>query len=85
MKRIFNSQYTGIYTVSIDEQGSVIMQGSVGKHLRDQDTIILEPQEAYNLLLFLSRHRDLLARAVSARQELDSKNFTAGKNLAQIP
>jgi hypothetical protein len=69
VKRIFHVQYTGIYTVSIDEQGSVTMQSSVERHLHDQDTVILEPEEAYNLLHFLSGHRDLLVKAITVRQE----------------
>ena len=69
MKRIFHVQYTGIYTVSIDEQGQVIMQASAERHLHDQDTVILAPEEAYNLLHFLSQHRDLLVKAVTVRQE----------------
>lgn len=73
MKRIFHVQYTGIYTVSIDEQGSVTMQSSVERHLHDQDTVILEPEEAYNLLHFLSRHRDLLVKAITVRQEARSQ------------
>ena len=64
MKRVFHVQYTGINTVSIDEQGRVIMQGYAERHLRDQDTVILEPEEAYNLLHFLYRHNDLLVKAI---------------------
>lgn len=69
MKRVFHVQYTGIYTVSIDEQGRLTMQGYAERHLRDQDTVILEPEEAYNLLHFLYRHNDLLVKAIAARQE----------------
>ena len=72
MKRIFHVQYTGIYTVSIDEQGSVTMQASAERHLHDEDTVILAPEEAYNLLHFLSRHRGLLAEAITVRQEARS-------------
>ena len=69
MKRIFHVQYTGIYTVSIDEQGQVIMQAGAERHLHDQDTVILAPEEAYNLLHFLSQHRDRLVKAMAVRQE----------------
>ncbi len=35
--------------------------------------MILEPEEAYNLLHFLSGHRDLLVKAITVRQEARSR------------
>src|SRR5438034_1183885 len=69
MKRILQLQYTGFSIVSIDEQGRVKMQGNAERSMPNQDMVILEPEEAYNLYQFLSKHIDLLNKFAAPRKE----------------
>ncbi|GAC1463497.1 MAG: hypothetical protein PVSMB2_28540 [Ktedonobacteraceae bacterium] len=62
-------QYTGLSVVFIDEQGRVSMQSHSEKQLHDQDTVILEPEEAYHLYLFLSQHKDRLKPSAAPQQQ----------------
>lgn len=75
MKRVLQLQYTGMSIISIDEQGRVKMQsnvnmpGSAESQQHNQDTVILEPEEAYNLYHFLCKHRDFLKKFATVHQE----------------
>ncbi len=77
MKRVLKLQYIGLSLVYIDERGRVGMQSHTEKQLHEQDIVILEPEEAYHLYLFLSKHKDRLIPS-TAMQSQTRKESTLG-------
>ncbi len=69
MKRVLKLQYTGLSLVYIDDRGRVGVQSHTEKQLHQQDIVILEPEEAYNLYLFLSKHKDRLTPSTAIQQQ----------------